>query len=156
MQHKLVDKPTETEISSFRLTGSQSAILSVKKEVQKPFVPKALDRKFPKILTELLNNELLGASYSEIIKHCEELDVKVSQEEAESVEAATKLQSECKLWNRFRIERVTASRMHAMCHSNPAAPSESLIRAICNPESTKYSSAATSWGCTREREALEL
>jgi hypothetical protein len=103
-----------------------------------------------------VNNDLLCANFCDIIKHCEGLNVEVTQEEAESVEYATKLQSECKLWNRFRSGRVAASRMYAVCHSNPAAPSESLIRAICNPESTKFSSAATAWGCAHEREAREL
>lgn len=127
----------------------------MKHEFQAPFVPKALDERFPKVLSELFHPDMLEASFSEILKHCKDINVTISKEEAESVEKATRQQTECKLWNRFRSGRITASRMHTACHSSPAAPSESLIRAVCNPESTKFTSAATAWGCTHEKVARE-
>ncbi|KAL3889319.1 hypothetical protein ACJMK2_001663 [Sinanodonta woodiana] len=71
------------------------------------------------------------------------------------MELATRSQSETKLWNQFRSRRITASTMYAACHSSPAQPSESLIKSICNPESMKFVSAATNWGCSHEKDASE-
>ena len=42
-----------------------------------------------------------------------------------------------------------------MCHSNPAYPSQSLIKAICYPEAEKFTNAATVWGCTHEKVARD-
>lgn len=78
----------------------------------------------------------------------------MSEGESESVEQATKQQSASKLRNRFRSGRITASRMHAACHSSPAAPSESLIKAICNPESAKFTTSVTAWGCIHKKDGL--
>ncbi|XP_033747952.1 uncharacterized protein LOC117332971 [Pecten maximus] len=159
MQHKQVEPPTDEEIRGFlqklSQTGAQSAILTVKQAFQAPFVPKVLDEQFPKMLTELLRQDMLQSSFSDILKYCEDINVKVSKEEAESVEKATRQQAQSKLWNRFRSGRITASRMYSVCHSSPAAPSESLIKAVCNPESAKFTSTATSWGCTHEKVARE-
>ncbi|KAL3854059.1 hypothetical protein ACJMK2_013340 [Sinanodonta woodiana] len=158
-QLKPVNKPTDNELSAFlhqlSLTGAQSAVLSIKETFQQPFIPKVLNNKFPKLLSELFNDELIDASFSEILAYCKNVNVSVSKEESKSVELATRSQSETKLWNQFRSGRITASRMYAACHSSPAQPSESLIKSICNPESMKFVSAATNWGCSHEKDARE-
>ncbi|XP_062576035.1 uncharacterized protein LOC134237903 [Saccostrea cucullata] len=159
MQHRLVEPPTENELNDFlqklSLTGAQSAILSIRDPFQQPFIPQAVKEKFPQLLSDLVEDDLLRANYSDIMKHCANVKVTVSKEEAENVEEATRQQAENKLWNRFRCGRITASRMHAVCHSSPAAPSESLVRAICYPETTKFQSKATAWGCDHEKDARE-
>lgn len=91
-----------------------------------------------------------------LVTFCKDIEVVVTTEEAKSVEMATKNQAETKLWNQFRSGRITASRMYAACHSSPAQPSESLIKAICKSESAKFVSAATSWGCSHEKDAREI
>lgn len=157
---KIVQQPTESEINQFlcnlNSTGAMSAILSVKESFQMAFIPKAVNPQFPRVMTDLFKTDMLSASYSEIIAFCQTLEVTVSKEESDCVEQVTKQQSETKLWNRFRSGRITASRMHSVCHSSPAKPSESLIKAICYPESAKFTSVATTWGCTHEKDGLDI
>lgn len=40
--------------------------------------------------------------------------------------------------------------MKQACHTDPAMPSQSLIKAICHPEAYKFVSKATQWGCSHE------
>lgn len=157
---KTVEKPSPSDVTEFlrqlSQTGAKSAILSVTNSFQDPFLPTIQEQRFPKLLTELLNQDLLTAQFAEILTYCENLKIEVTPEEASAVEKATRKQSESRIWHRFRSGRITASRMYAACHSSPAAPSESLIRAICNPELVRFTSAATSWGCSHEKEAREV
>ncbi|XP_060085336.1 uncharacterized protein LOC132564723 [Ylistrum balloti] len=162
-----VHPPTEEELTGFlqRLsaTGARSVILSVKAPFQKEFIPTPVSANFPLILTDLFNKELLSAGFSEIMIKCKNLKIEVSDQEAANVESATKEQSKSKLWNRFRSGRVTASKMFAVCRTNPAAPSKSLISSICYPTETSFKSVATSWVMDHEhvartsyKEAMEL
>ncbi len=59
------------------------------------------------------------------------------------------------LWFKYRAGRVTASKMKSVCHSDPASPAQSLIKAICYPEAFKFITAATSWGCKHEKSARD-
>ena len=75
--------------------------------------------------------------------------------QAESVEMATRDQSKSKEWYRFRAGRITASRFKAACRTSTEKPSQSLIKAICYPKSSNFTSAATTWGCQHEQVAQE-
>ena len=46
--------------------------------------------------------------------------------------------------------------MKAVCHTNPANPSQSLIKGICYPEDFSFTSKATSWGCKHENKTREM
>ena len=46
--------------------------------------------------------------------------------------------------------------MKAVCHTDAAKPSQSLIKGICYPEAFKFTSKATTWGCCHEKEAREV
>ena len=68
----------------------------------------------------------------------------------------TQGQSKSRMWYRYNIAgRVTASRFRQILHTNPNQPSLSLLKAICYPESYKFSTQATSWGCEHEKDAIE-
>lgn len=41
-------------------------------------------------------------------------------------------------------------------HTNPDQPSLSLLRKICYPQEYKFTSTATIYGCTHEKEAIEV
>ena len=56
----------------------------------------------------------------------------------------------------YRSGRITASRMKAVCHTDPGKPSQSLIRQICYPQSFAFSSRQTKWGCSHEVDARKL
>ena len=47
------------------------------------------------------------------------------------------------------------SKFRAAAHSDAHQPSVSLVKSVCYPESTKFSSRATTWGCEHEKKALE-
>ena len=55
-----------------------------------------------------------------------------------------------KLWYRHRAGRITASNFKAASRTNLSQPSLSLINRICYPESYKFSTEATRWGCEHE------
>jgi len=157
---RVVDEPTELEFSNFlrdlSATGSKLALLAVRKPFQKDYVPIPLCPKFPVVLQELYDSTLLTASFSEIMKKCESVKIEVTQQETDAVESSTKTQASSKLWQRFRSGRITASRMHSVCHSSPSQPSQSLVLSVCYPENSTFKTAATSWGCRHEQTAREL
>ncbi|KAL3890954.1 hypothetical protein ACJMK2_003223 [Sinanodonta woodiana] len=95
-------------------------------------------------------------NYSELLKKCQKIELIVSEEQAKAVESATREQSNSKLWHRFRTGRITASKMKNVCNTDPTFPSQSLIKSICYPESYKFKSAATQWGCQHEKYAREI
>ena len=67
----------------------------------------------------------------------------------------TRSQSKSNVWLRFRSGRVTASRFYQVVHTNLYKPALSLIHNICYPESTKFSTEATQYGCENESRAIE-
>ena len=84
------------------------------------------------------------------------MEIKVSAEQAKAVELATHEQSNSKLWYRFRAGRITASKMKTACCTDPILPSQTLIKTVCYPESYKFSSSATVWGCQHEKYARDI
>lgn len=108
------------------------------------------------MLTDLTNNSALSMSYAELVSHCQQIEssIKVSQEQAHAVVQATKDQARSKLWFRFRSGRITASRMKAVCRTDPTKPSQSLINNI--PLAYHFKSTATAWGCSHENLAREM
>ena len=50
---------------------------------------------------------------------------------------------------------ITASKMHSILHTNSDMQSVSLIKSICYPESYRFSTEATNWGCQHEKLALD-
>ena len=72
------------------------------------------------------------------------------------VEEAIRGQQSNKKWNHFKAGRITASRMHHVCHTSIAKPSQSLIKRICYQASYQFTTAATNWGCQHEKQALEV
>ena len=71
------------------------------------------------------------------------------------IEVSTHEQAHSKAWFRFRAGRVTASRFKAAVHTDLSQPSRSLIKSICYPESLKFSSKATRWGCDHKKTARD-
>ncbi len=72
-----------------------------------------------------------------------------------AVEMKTRDQSNSRLWFRMRAGRITASKFKAVCCTDLSSPSLSLILSICHPNTMRFRTAATSWGCQHEKDALE-
>ena len=54
----------------------------------------------------------------------------VDEDEVQYLEESTKLQSECLLWHKYRIGRVTASKFGPVSRANTTCPPQSLVRSI--------------------------
>ena len=51
--------------------------------------------------------------------------------------------------------QVMASNLKAVVSTSADNPAKSLIKKLCCPEACKFSSAATTWGCQHEEDAIE-
>ena len=76
-------------------------------------MPKTLQEVLPKALSELYNMDNLGKDFKEQIDMAKTVDVA-------AVEKETKKQSCSNAWLIFRVGRVTASKLHAVCKTDPA------------------------------------
>ncbi|XP_030218111.1 uncharacterized protein LOC115547799 [Gadus morhua] len=110
----------------------------------------------PLVLTELRKDEAVHMDYSELLSTCKDVEISVSEEQAKAVEAATRDQASSKLWFRFRAGRITASKMKTACCTDPKQPAQSLIKSVCYPESYRFTSKATTWGCNHEKFARDM
>lgn len=117
--------PTSDELTSLfndlSTTGSKSVILSLVVPYSDQFVPKPVCENFPLVLTEHRNNVLFI---------CSDIDIAVSEEQANAVEAATRGQASSKLWFQFHAGQITASKMKAACHTDPNQLVQSLIKSV--------------------------
>lgn len=112
-------------------------------------------KSLPKPLTELYNAEYLKDDLHELQeKSLEGFDkLKITAEEADAVEEATRGQSNNQVWFEQGAGRVTASKFKAACSTNPNKPSKSRIKMTCNPDAHHFSNAATKWGMSNESKA---
>ena len=110
---------------------------------------------FPSPLHSLYESKYLALTYSELLLVCDSVTINITNDMAKAVREETVKQTESKLWFKFRAGRITASRMKQACHTDPAMPSQSLVKAICYPEAYKICTQATQWGCQHETFALE-
>ncbi|KAL3877898.1 hypothetical protein ACJMK2_035541 [Sinanodonta woodiana] len=74
----LIEKQDPYTLEKHRWTQD---VDNIKETFQQPFIPKVLNNKFPKLLSELFNDELIDASFSEILAYCKNVNVSVSKEE---------------------------------------------------------------------------
>ena len=109
-----------------------------------------------KLLNILYQSDFLQLNYDELLEHCESVLVDITQEMANVVEQETRAQSQSKFWFKQRTGRVTASKMKAVCHTNLAHLSHSLIKTICCPEEFTFSSKQTAYNSKNEKKAPEL
>ena len=94
-------------------------------------MPKSANKDFPQPLTSLKSLKYVEMQYHDLLKACESVSLNITQKMVECVEAAARDQSKSKLWYKYRAGRITASRMKAVCYTDAAKPSQSLIKGIC-------------------------
>ena len=149
---------TEEQIKFFSsISGStlKPAILSVVQPFNEQFTMKENDT-LPKPLPEsLYKEECIQLEYKDLLQCCQVISLNVSPDGCQAVEAATRTQSNTKVWFQQRAGRITASNLKSACRTNASKPSKSLIKTICYPEAHKFSSAATRWGSGNESRARD-
>ena len=74
---------------------------------------------------------------------CETVSIEVNDEMAKSVEKETRSQSKCNLWF---TDRVIASCMKQVFHTDVTNPAQSLVKSICYPQELLFSSKQTDLG----------
>ena len=119
------------------------------------YVPKSLDPELPITLSTLYNPDYLKVGYYDLVNLASEVRIVVTPSQATLIEEQTRHQARSRLWFRMRSGRITASKFKAACRTDPCSPSHSLVMSICHPELSKFSSAATRWGCEHENIARE-
>jgi hypothetical protein len=146
--------PTDAEVDKFysSLSSCQSkpAILALVEPYCNSYVPSTLDEGLPKSLSLLYSPENQRLNYNELLQKGVEVQITVTAAEAALVETQTRGQTRSRLWFAMRAGRVTASRFKSACCTDPASPSLSLIMSICHPQTLKFKTAATVWGCEHE------
>ena len=151
--------PSTDQINTFyeRLHASRTkpAILSLVSPYSNEYVPKKPVLNLPNTLAQLYSEQLSNLSFSDLLKKADEVfkDISCSKEQAFNVEEATREQRNSEVWAKMRSGRITASNFYNICHTDPAKPSVSLIKQICY--GSKFQSAATDWGCQKEKKALD-
>lgn len=119
------------------------------------FIQSAAD--LPLALQSLYDPANLKLNYIELVevgKSLQEiLDVFPAQQR--HLETITRDQAKCHLWMKYRAGRITASRPFQATRTDPNMPAISLVSAICYPESVKFTSSATKYGCEHERKAID-
>ncbi|XP_053686365.1 uncharacterized protein LOC128735912 [Sabethes cyaneus] len=71
-----------------------------------------------------------------------------------AINAITKKQKDSKWWFTFRSGRIAASVLKEICHTTITKPSVSLLRRVCYPEVTQFSTKSTRYGQKYEETAV--
>ena len=101
-------------------------ILTVTSPYSDEFVPLSVQDGFPRPLTDLYEESFADLQYKDLLEVCTNVNISVSQEQANTVEVRTCGQAASKLWYQYRAGRITASCMKAACHTNLTSPSKGL------------------------------
>ncbi|CAL9686377.1 unnamed protein product [Knipowitschia caucasica] len=134
---------------------TKASVLTVSSGFQDQYVPKILqDGNLPQPLSNLRDDKYLEMEPELLRQHCLTIlkDVTVTPEQAVNVERLTREQNKCKEWFHFRLGRITASNMKAVCDYNSASPASSTIQAVCGRKPVK--TKATDYGLKHEGIAL--
>lgn len=133
--------------------GHSSAVM----RIVEPFATD-IAKKIGNILSSVFNifdeNHMLK-SHMELMQISKIINLSLDHEEVTRIEKATRNQSENENWYIQRAGRITASKFKAVCKTNKATPSLSLIKSICYPLKMTFNTKATLWGIKHEPIAVE-
>ena len=146
--HKITP-PSQEEMQNFfhelSKEKSKSVVLSVTENFSKDFVCSA--DHLPRVLQAIYKPTYLENDFPELLSIAESfLNDRVTPQMVHNLTQLTHGQSKSRIWYRYKAGRITASRFRQVLHTDPNKPSLSLLKAICYPETYKFSTQATSWG----------
>ena len=160
-QQDLTPTTSPEELNAFfsglSKSGSKAVILSLTPKYCADYKPLSSMVALPSPLEHLFVISNMELSYIDLLCKCESTydNYQITSVEAQNVELYTREQSLSKVWFQQRAGRETASRLRAAVCTDPTQPSKSLVRTICYPDTTKFYSRATSWGCEHEQIAYK-
>ena len=151
-----ISKPSQAEMDQFYSSLNdckvKPAVLSLIDPYQNHFVSKTRGLK---TVRELFDEKYLKMNYSDLLKECHRVKLVVTEEHVSLIEKETITQSKGSAFYQHRAGRIGASKCYAACHTDPALPSQSLIKTVCYPDIFRFSSAATRHGCEHEDQAIQ-
>ncbi|KAK7495255.1 hypothetical protein BaRGS_00013437, partial [Batillaria attramentaria] len=157
-----VEPPTEQDMKVFRerlsKAGDNAIALSLVPEHCNSFRDPVKPTPAPKSLKAVRNTKLDNADYSTLLEYCDKIKdcANMTPEQASKLERKTREQSKCEEWFAARAGRVTASQLHAVCHTSIESPSKTTVSSVCYPQrncaSTKPGDPRH-WGITQEETA---
>ena len=83
------------------------------------------------------------------------MKITLSSKEISQIEKDTQNQAKGCGFFTHRAGRIGASLSGAVCHTNPAQPSQLLIKSICYPHLFKINTKAVTYGCKHEDDAIK-
>ena len=137
---KIGSKSTESELAllfqNLSTGGTKPGVLSVVPKYSDEYVPKSSTKEFPPPLKALKDTKYMEMEYHNLLTECKLVSesIDITAESADSIEKATRDQSNSNLWFKYRAGQITSSRMKAVCHTNAGKPAQSPIKGICYPE----------------------
>ena len=116
-----------------------------------PRVNHGVARQLPPTMSSLCHPRYKTKSDEELYNESEHMleMIKFSEEDAEYLAEATKMQSESLIWFEHRKGRITASHFGAVCKTSVQNPSKTLIEAILQKK-TMPKIPALEWGKSKE------
>ena len=116
---------------------------------EKVKLPNDLRNLFSESNTKLPPGDL-HTKVNETMRH-----LQVTPHQIQFLEKSTTAQSTSPLWWQARIGRITASVAHAVLHTDPVKPSNSLMRKLCIPAKRTINAESLKWGRDHETTALD-
>lgn len=148
--------PSQEELDDLYDTLSKCKIKPVCLSLEEPYADAFLSetRDISSVL-DLFDPKYLELDYITLLKECHHVKINISAEQVKLIEKSTVEQAKNNAFFRHRSGRIGASKCHAATHTNPAQPSQSLIKSICYPHLFRFSTTATIHGCKHEDLAIE-
>ncbi|XP_077063316.1 uncharacterized protein LOC143715422 isoform X2 [Siphateles boraxobius] len=130
----------------------KSAILSVIEGHSHRYTPKVMQLDLPTPLSAIYSSTWLEMDLPMLLVESAKVfdNLQVTQQQCLVVEEETREQSKSKVWFDQRAGRVTGSVFYEAAKANRAV---SLIKRICYPRSSQFSTEATRWGQVNEERA---
>ena len=129
-----VQVPTETEMDIFYQSLDKSKIKPVALSLVKPYSDQFVSASSSlKTIPDLFDNDNLNLPYTDLLKKCFNVEICLSSEDISQIERDTQSQAKGSAFFRHRAGRIGASVSGAVCRTNPAQPSQTLIKTICYP-----------------------
>ncbi|KAL3874727.1 hypothetical protein ACJMK2_037699 [Sinanodonta woodiana] len=117
-------------LRTFEKNNNKPAIITLLEPFCEKFKPHPQSEHLLSPLFTLRNENTDSMSLEELLDYCSKLDISITNEQVNAVEKETHLQNKCKLWHHVREGRITSTTLHSVCHTNPKAPSISLLKSL--------------------------
>ena len=107
-------------------------------------------------VSDLFDKKDLTFQYHELLKACTDISINIIERDIKLTEQDTRKQSKSASIYHHRAGRIGASINNLACHTNPAQPSQSLIKKICYPNLSNLVQLPQSMDASMKTKSLRL